>query len=354
MRMATLLLALSNVIMNVAVEPKSVNVTAGDSVTLTVKFASAGVASIAVIDRDGFPVRTLADAQPVGTAFSVGWNGRDDGGFVVPDEAYSFRITWTDGKQAATYFPADRAVEMASVTPRYFDRRSGTLSYVLSQPSRVHVQAGTAIINQKTKAVEGPVMKTIVNREPRIAGVIADHWNGFDESGSIYLPDLPDFAMAIAASPLPEDSVIAFGNRSRSFVEYAAQRKGRSLFTSKASHEHHGGLDAMNDASPTLTIEPLNAKWLASEGLWLTSESSIELRIKATGPTADAFMHQPGRLYRFVNGRLVGRPLNADAHRIAVPLRDSSSRQLVSINWRSDWGPVAANTLAVRRAENAR
>jgi flagellar hook assembly protein FlgD len=360
MRMPTLFLALAlaNVvngapplksITGIDLDKRSFNVSTGDRVTVTLRFGQPGTASILVLDRDGYLVRKLASAQPIGKTFLIAWDGRNDAGDLVADEAYSFKVDWTDGKHAETYFPANRPASIISVTPRYYDRRSGTLSYVLSQPSRVHVQAGTAIVNKKTKAVEGPVMKTIVNREPRSAGAIAEHWNGFDESGSIFIPDLKNFVVAIAAEPLPENSVITFGNRTTAFVDALRHRKGKSLLASRPMHAHHVGLDSLNDLSPNLIVEPVNAKWLAEERVWVTADSDLKLRVKPTGPTVDNFMLQPAKLYRFIDGRLVGRGLSPGSDVVTVPLNSGKSRQLVSINWLSDWGPVAVNTVAVRR-----
>jgi hypothetical protein len=342
----------SRMISNVALDTASLNAVAGDLVTLTLKFSQPGIVSVVLIDRDGFVVRSLASSQPINNSFSVSWNGRDEHGDVVPDEAYSFKIDWTDGKRRDTYFPAAHDAPVVSVPARYYDRRTGTLSYVLSQPSRVHVQAGTARIIGATKRREGPVMKTIVNREPRTAGAIAEHWNGFDESGGIFLPDLKDFVVAIAAQPLPENSVVVFGNRKRSYIEWAQLRNGKSLLVTGGEHAHHGSLAAIDDVSPPLKIEPLNATWSESDRVWQVTEGSLRVRLVPLGPTATAFVAQPAKIYRFVDGLLIGSPLPKNDV-VTIPLQLDKSTQRVSLNWCSDWGPVASNTLIVRQQSSA-
>ena len=194
-------------------------------------------------------------------------------------------------------------------------------------------------------------MKTVVNREPRGAGAIAEHWNGFDESGSIFLPDLQNFAVAIAASPLPENTVITFGNRDVSFLDRISSRQGSSLFTFKRTSHHHGGLDTPHDVSPQLSMQPLNATWSAANRAWMTTDREIRVRISPTGPTAQSFLSQPAHLSRFVDGRLIGHP-SKTLSIVTIPLADTKARQLVSINWASDWGPVAANTIAVKVAQS--
>jgi hypothetical protein len=235
------------------------------------------------------------------------WDGRDNTGSVVADEAYSFKVDWTNGHASDSYFPANRVEPMTSVTAKYYDRHGGTLSYELPVPSRVHVQAGTATPNPRTKEMDGPVMKTIVNREPRGAGTIAEHWNGRDESGAIFIPDLPDFVTAIATTPLPANSVITFGNRQRTFLDVVLSRSGASLFGFPVStHEHHAGLQTLDDVSPSLRLTPKNAHWSASERVWRVSDDRIDLDLAIVGASAKAFRAQPGVIYTFLNGKLVG------------------------------------------------
>ncbi len=283
-------------IRSVAIDHHSLNVAAGETVTVAIDFARRGLTTIVIVDRDGYPVRTLAKAQAVDGSLSLGWDGRDDRGQLVADEAYSLKIDWRGAEGGDTYFPANTVQPITAIEPRSYSRRSATLSYTLPRPSRVHIQAGTAAIDPKTKKPTGAVMKTVVNREPRIGGPIAEHWTGFDESGLIFVPDLQDFVVAIAASPLPENSVITFGNRERRFVETLASRRGSSLFTFSEQHQHHAGLSTADDTSPALAIEPLNATWSAAEHAWTTKARTplrLHLSIQGPRPPRSANTRQP-------------------------------------------------------------
>jgi len=324
---------------------------AGEAVELAVMFRKAGRASVQVVDRDGFVVRTIATTRPVQGNCSFAWDGRDTSGRVVADEAYSFRIEWADAKTRELWFPADRPSNPVSIPPRYFDRRSGTLAYTLPRASRVHIQAGTAVFDAQGKAIDGPVMKTIVNREPRSGGMVAEHWNGFDDRAGVFIADLEGFAIVIAAAPLADGTVIAYGYHDRTFVAEAAKRRGASVFTHRRdSSEHHGGLTTLDDVSPSLRIDPLNASWSAAEHLWVVQGDVARLRLSLSGPTAAAFARQPSRLYRFINGRQVGETVPVQKI-VEVPLRNDQSVQRVSINWRSEWGPLATDTIRARRTE---
>ncbi len=216
--------------LGVSLERPFFNPSVGQKESISIRLPEPGRITARVLDRDGFPVALIGRDQLVATPHvSLTWDGRNQNGRVVPDEAYSLEIDFVGAHGRLTYFPAaGTPVPARSIPVRYFDPRTGVVAYTLPFPARVHMQAGSAVIG-KDRQPHGPVLKTIVNREPRVAGAVLDHWDGFDESGAIYVPDLPHFVMSIAASPLPEDSIITVGNRSVASLDYAAHRRGISL-----------------------------------------------------------------------------------------------------------------------------
>jgi hypothetical protein len=335
----------------VSVDRSTLNVAARETAIIAVTFADPGEASILIVDRDGYPVRTLARQQPVQRSASFGWDGRNDRGEVVPDEAYSLRVEWRRGTVTDVYFPADApASSVTAVQATAYDRRTATLSYTLRTPSRVHIQAGTATLDPKSSEQIAVTMKTVVNREPRAGGAIAEHWSGFDESGAIFIPDLKNFIVAIAASPLVENSIITFGNPTRRFVDTISSRTGASLFTRHGHGAHHAGLATADDVSPALRIQPLNARWSTAESAWLVDGTApLRLRLIVEGPTATAFRKHPATVERFIDGQRVGGADRKTSDVIEVPFDRRDNVQRVSVNWNSDWGPVAANTVQVRR-----
>jgi hypothetical protein len=342
-------------IRSVNIDRQSLNVAAAESTTVTIDFGQAGRASVVIVDRDGYPVRVLLNAQPASGSVTLHWDGRDYSGLLVADEAYSLKIDWRAPGGTDTYFPANEPAGVSAIEVRSYDRRASTLAYNLSRASRVHIQAGTAAVDPKTKKLVGPVMKTLVNREPRVSGTIAEHWNGYDESGGIFVPDLEDFVVAIAATPLPENSIVTFGNRQRRFVDTLNLRRGASLFTDRQHRKHHAGLTTADDVSPALVIEPLNAAWSAAERAWITKGTrALRLRLRVEGPTAAAFRRHPATVELFVDGQTIGNPSRKTSDVVEVPVDASGSIRRVSINWNSDWGPVAANTIRVRVAGHER
>jgi hypothetical protein len=311
-----------------------------------------GQLTVLVLDRDGYVIRQLAQKIPVpaGTK-TIPWDGHDDHGVVVPDEAYSFKIDLAAGAGTSTYFPANTAAKDFPVTTQYYDRRSAILSYRLPSPARVHIQAGTARINPDKEITAGPVLKTIVNREPRPAGAVIENWNGMDESGTTYVPDLNHFAIAIAATSLPENTIITSGNRSSSFLHWAAERTGTALLTQATTdHRHHKGLTTLDDAAPRLEARVDSATWSSRMRTWTMTGKTLKLSLALKGPSAASFAKHPSKLAVFFDERLVTEVTKPKTPMtLSVPLGDAKpGHHVAALNWASLYGPVAVQTIPIQ------
>jgi hypothetical protein len=345
-------------IRSVAVSRPFFNPSIGQKVQIRVELAKSGTVTVLILDRDGYPVRKLVAEKDVAKgqqAFE--WDGRDDFGTIVSDEGYSLKIELVSGGQRSVYFPAKEPVRDLVAETKYYDRTGAVLSYKLTQAARVHVQAGIARIDPKTKETTGPVLKTLVNREPRPAGAVIENWNGFDEGGTFYIPDLPDFVVAVAASSLPENAIITTGNRTVSFLEVAAKRSGVSLLPpSSGGHEHHHGLSALDDVAPKLKATPLDASWSANDRVWRPFEKKLKVSFSLSGPSADSFQRQPGKLNVFLDRQTVlevPHPRSGDT--IQVPLsRLSPGPHIVALNWSSAYGPTAVDAFRIFVGKAAR
>ena len=315
------------------------NPSLGQSISLAFELADAAAVTARVLDRDGFPVRTLTRAKSLGVGrHHLVWDGRNDAGVVVPNEAWSFRLDVVSNGATETYFPADRAVEMVQIKDVTYDRRGALLRYTLPRDSRVHLQAGVASTNPRTKVVTGPVLKTVVDREPRVAGAVIEHWNGHDESGTIAVPDLPNFVVAVATTPLPENSIITVGSRGEPFIETVASRKGASLFAARdTSHRHHQGLTALQDVTPPLDV--------------IVSKTGRDFVLKCgvTGPAAVPFTKMGGQVMLFVDGLLVRKKAAGPAaFRFSLEADElTPGPHVVAVNWVTPNGPTAANAARV-------
>lgn len=340
---------------NVSISKSSFSPTLGQTVQISFELGRSGAVTAQVLDRDGYLVRTLSSGENlIAGSHELEWNGLNNSGEIVPDEAYSFKIYFTANGKTETYFPANLIAKEVPAELSYYNRQEGLIHYSLPAAARVHIQAGSAKSNPKTKEIEGPVLKTVVNRAPKPTGSVVESWNGYDQSGSIYVPDLPNFTIVIAATALPENSVITFGNRSKTFLESLPDRKHKSLFTfATEAHEHHQGLSALDDISPELILKPKNANFVSTDRLWNLEGTSLKLGGYLEGPTVQSFLKQPGRFIIFVDGKIfkeIKPP--AKSFEIDLSLRKfTKDIHTIAVNWGSKYGPVSASALRVRILE---
>lgn len=199
-------------------------------------------------------------------------------------------------------------------------------------------------------------MKTIANEEPRSSGKIIEHLSGLDESETIVIADLAHFVIAIAATPLPDNSVIVV-NPSKSFLESVATRKGETLLTfAVKDHHHHQGLTVLQSTSPSMKLTPGNATWSQDQRIWKLTAKALKVSGSLKGPSADAFIRQPGKLVFFLDERKVSelpvpKSTNFD---LELPLpKLTPGNHIAAFDWISDNGPAAAYSFRINVEEGS-
>lgn len=320
-------------IRDVSIAPPFFNPTAGQKATIAFRADVAGTVRVTILDRDRFTIRTLAPVEVQPGVVTVEWDGCDDRSAIVPDEAWSLRIELAGGVY-------DPSLDFMPITedpqPRMYSPANGVLSFRLSRPSRVHVQAGQAKRVDGRYTREGPMIRTIVDREPRVAGPIVERWNGFDESGTIRVSSLPHFVISVLATSLPDNSLITRGNRAQSFVEYARSHRPPSAFAVRkrtAPAHHHAGLNVFEDQIPTLDVKRTPMP-----------HGGLQLEVLASGPAVAHFLRQPGFALAYVNEKRVMLRRNAgNPLRFTIPAGELAPGARVVVNWGSDYGPVATS-----------
>ena len=335
-------------IRDVGVDPLFFNATAGQFTTITFHASVAGIATVTILDRDRHPVCTLPPRNVTPGLVSFTWDGHDDAGSVVPDEAWNLRVELA----GQTYDPSlnFHPVE-EDPQPRSYSRTDGILAYKLARPARVHIEAGQATRNPATGRNEGPILKTIVNREPRAAGAVVEKWNGFDESGTIRVSDLPHFVISVLATSLPDNSIITRGNREQSFLDYVRRHHPAAAVVAKkrtAPVAHHAGLNAFEDRSPSLRVTP-SAEWDAEARAYVGG-GTVGLQVKVDGPSAAHFNAQPGRVSVYVDeARVLTREHPSSPLTLSIPAeRLAPGEHRIAVNWGSDYGPSATSSFLLR------
>lgn len=127
--------AANNAISGVTLSRPFFNPSLKQTITISFQIARQGSLDLRILDRDGFLVRTLASGRASEPGpISIDWDGRDDIGNIVADEAYSLKIDLRSDGPASSYFPADEVIKETKAETTFYDRQQGTLGYQLAGP----------------------------------------------------------------------------------------------------------------------------------------------------------------------------------------------------------------------------
>ncbi|HTF84623.1 MAG TPA: hypothetical protein VL987_08575 [Cellvibrio sp.] len=183
-----------------------------------------------ILTEDNDLVRSLKlESLPKTTKKSlvVVWDGKDQKGEVVPDEAYfpMVRILPKRGKVLEYSAKSDLAGEEVYK----FDKKinPGSIEYDLPETSRVLIRSG--IFN-------GPMLRTIVDWEPRTKGFHVERWNGRDSDSLKNIESMPDISYLVIGYRLPESAILTYGNASLSYKDYR-QANGWPIKTARADEK---------------------------------------------------------------------------------------------------------------------
>ena len=187
----------------VAVSRPFFNPSLMQTVEISIALGKSGSLSLSIVDRSGLVVRELATRAPARPGkVTYTWDGRDAAGAVVPDEAYSMWIVLANRGERERYSRALQRVREVNTATTFYDPETGVLAYTLAEAARVRIEARSSHST-----------RTVLGGEPRTAGSVIDHWDGFDASGRVYLPGQPNFSISISAAALPENAIITVGKR---------------------------------------------------------------------------------------------------------------------------------------------
>jgi hypothetical protein len=183
---------------------------------------------IEIRTADDDPIRTLTvtDIPADTTTYTVSWDGRDTTGKIIPDEVY-YPVLRVEEKLGKTTVIDPRA-HSGGEEVYDFEKtiRPGVIEYRLPLASRVLIRGGIK---------NGPMLRTIVDWEPRAAGFHAERWNGRDLDDVIAIEREPSVRYLIIGYRLSDKAIITYGNTQQT---YRAYRERHDLPLKKASYEN--------------------------------------------------------------------------------------------------------------------
>jgi len=200
-------------ISNVSISRQSFSPAKGEAVTISCHISRPSRTLIQIFDPDMRLIRELVPEDTGNPGLcEVTWDGKDQDGNIVPDEAYFFTIETNDYKGDLTHYdPITFSGGENFDCPVEFDSSKQMITYELTQDSRILVRTGIT---------HGPLLKTIVHWKPRLAGINEDFWDGKDASCVINAADQKGFTMMSDAVTLPENSILTTGNKEYTYFEY--------------------------------------------------------------------------------------------------------------------------------------
>jgi flagellar hook assembly protein FlgD len=166
---------------DVAISANVINTCNAESSTIFFTLNSPATVALKIIPEKqgptGTPVYQASKTCAAAGAYSFTWNGQNNTGKTVPDEAYIYILEASDGVKTYTYSPP-MPTGTGSVTCAQGSSFSAnknvplTITYTVPQPERVTISISW-----------GPENCAIVNAVPYETGTYTFNWNGLDPGG---------------------------------------------------------------------------------------------------------------------------------------------------------------------------
>lgn len=219
-------------IKGVTIKPGIFNPNKGEEVVISYSLSYPGKAIIMIFDPEMHLIKDIISKKRISGIDRLQWDGRDPTGRIVPDDAYFFTIEAIDYQGNFTFYdPTTFSGGEYMKIQVYFDPEERKITYELPKNARVRIRAGIE---------DGPLLKSIANWCPRLAGKNEELWDGKDESGLIDALDQEGFRLMADAITLPENSIVTYGNMQYSYYEYKTvivsdrpQKRERALYKAK-------------------------------------------------------------------------------------------------------------------------
>lgn len=174
------------------------------------------VAEIRTVDDDVIRQLEANESAINERVVILAWDGKDAIGNIVPDEAYvpTIRVYNKDG--TVEQLGDDEDSGGAEVYDFEKSIQKGSIEYTLPIASRVLIRAGIK---------NGPMLRTVVDWEPRTSGFHAERWNGRDLDSVINIEENPQIGYLIVGYELPKYSIITYGNKDLTYRAYREKLK---------------------------------------------------------------------------------------------------------------------------------
>lgn len=325
----------------------------GESVIYTVRADSQGELTLEILSADGDTVRRLRRAISSAGEHALAWDGRDERGGVVPDEAWCARVVLEREGRRVVDDPCARSGGEVLPSLEPVLGAGGDISYTLPHAARVLIRVGVK---------NGAMLRSLSVWRPRPAGRNLQRWNGFDDSGVVDLRSearRDRLAMLVTAFRLPDFSVISTGGEGLAYREWRlaqgwseAAEPGSAAAAplvrdgQRIARAHH--MPRYKDREPRITLA-----LVGRDGAPLAAGSALprEVRVLVDLHPDDRWLMQE-QLYEvafFVDGEFVSEEENGYVPIGWIWNTESliEGRHLLTVNLTGFSGRVGTRTLAL-------
>jgi len=181
-------------------EPKVIDPVKNELIKVSYTLSEKSNIDLNIYDDRDMLVRRISKSNVAAGNNNIIWNGKDEAGLNVPPEAYRYTLTAVSATKKTEYDLSDiTGNRQIHIKKLKWNSDKSQFEYQLKKPARVLIRVG--IDNH------GPLMGTITNWLPRIAGQHTEHWNGFDASQVINLAKHPKLESTVQAYSLSDNTI---------------------------------------------------------------------------------------------------------------------------------------------------
>lgn len=234
------------------VSPHVINPLNGQQAGIHFSGSVDGQAIIRIYDRKFYQVREISlesvEAEKMNTAF---WDGKDDQGLAVPNEAYFFTIEVL--AYSGTLVEYDPTVllklELKPFQVQY-DSNSLKLNFTLDQDAVVDIRSGIAD--------GGPMVNKLIEWEPMLRGKYSIPWDGWDAHHVMHVAKHAKHHLFAQIVPLPDHSIFITGNPQTQGKLYSTLHdRNTRILKRKENTAYSDQLFSQLDVYPYKEISPL-------------------------------------------------------------------------------------------------
>ncbi len=175
---------------------------AGEEITVHFNLDAVADVELKIYDDREYLIRTIKSNAALEQGDHVlKWDGVDGSGKAVPYESYHYTLEANSESENVIYDVTDLTGNKKGVLRNLkWDRKTNIISYTLIKGSRVNFRIGISD--------GGPLLKTIINWQPRAQGDHIEYWNGYGESKQFNIANIANARLFSDAYTLSKNSII--------------------------------------------------------------------------------------------------------------------------------------------------